>query len=209
MPDVSPNTTCAWFDARLPASVPRRTKIACKSGILGDWCNGNMGVSKTLARGSIPRSPARSSEPNPCKRPSFGTSTVAASNVNERQQTTPFSTELTHELTHGRPSRVWTNSSSPDVAIDQRRSRRPSLVRDYLRGWFVYGDGVPFGQPGDSGSIVVDEDDCVVAMLVALRTEPHRPPRPEDPAFVVPILDVLDGLGVALAGPDRPCTLSA
>ncbi len=24
----------------------------------GDWCNGNMGVSKTLARGSIPRSPA-------------------------------------------------------------------------------------------------------------------------------------------------------
>jgi hypothetical protein len=24
----------------------------------GDWCNGNIGVSKTLARGSIPRSPA-------------------------------------------------------------------------------------------------------------------------------------------------------
>jgi hypothetical protein len=83
-----------------------------------------------------------------------------------------------------------------------------ALVRDYLRGWFVYGDGVPFAQPGDSGSIIVDEDDCVVAMLVALRTEPHRPPRPEDPAFVVPILDVLDGLGVSLAGPDRPCTLS-
>jgi ribosome-associated protein len=32
--------------------------MACKSGLLGDWCNGNMGVSKTLARGSIPRSPA-------------------------------------------------------------------------------------------------------------------------------------------------------
>jgi hypothetical protein len=27
-------------------------------GPSGDWCNGNMGVSKTLARGSIPRSPA-------------------------------------------------------------------------------------------------------------------------------------------------------
>lgn len=27
--------------------------------IIGDWCNGNTGVSKTLARGSIPRSPAR------------------------------------------------------------------------------------------------------------------------------------------------------
>lgn len=25
---------------------------------VGDWCNGNIGVSKTLARGSIPRSPA-------------------------------------------------------------------------------------------------------------------------------------------------------
>jgi ribosome-associated protein len=34
------------------------TEMACKSGLLGDWCNGNMGVSKTLARGSIPRSPA-------------------------------------------------------------------------------------------------------------------------------------------------------
>ncbi len=32
--------------------------MARKSGLLGDWCNGNMGVSKTLARGSIPRSPA-------------------------------------------------------------------------------------------------------------------------------------------------------
>jgi hypothetical protein len=83
----------------------------------------------------------------------------------------------------------------------------PPVVRDYLRGWFVYGDGVPFARPGDSGSIVVDEDDCIVAMVVALRTEPYRPPQPDDPAFVVPIIDVLNGLGVALAGPDRPCTI--
>ncbi len=84
----------------------------------------------------------------------------------------------------------------------------PPVVRDYLRGWFVYGDGVPFARPGDSGSIVVDEDDCVVAMVVALRTESHRPPQTEDPAFVIPILDILDGLGIGLAGPDRPCTVS-
>jgi hypothetical protein len=39
-------------------------RLACGAGSRrlqfqppGDWCNGNMGVSKTLARGSIPRSP--------------------------------------------------------------------------------------------------------------------------------------------------------
>jgi hypothetical protein len=82
------------------------------------------------------------------------------------------------------------------------------VVRDYLRGWFVYGHGAPFARPGDSGSIVVDGDDCVVAMVVALRTDPRREVRTEDPAFVIPILDILAGLGVRLSGPDRPCTLS-
>ena len=42
----------------MPLSGVSQTKIARKTGLLGDWCNGNMGVSKTLARGSIPRSPA-------------------------------------------------------------------------------------------------------------------------------------------------------
>jgi hypothetical protein len=84
----------------------------------------------------------------------------------------------------------------------------PSIVRDYLQGWFVHGDSAPFARPGDSGSIVVDEDECVVAMVAALETDPQRPVRPEDPAFVIPILDILDDLGVQLAGPDRPCTLS-
>lgn len=84
----------------------------------------------------------------------------------------------------------------------------PPIVRDYLQGWFVHGDGVPFARPGDSGSIIVDEDECAVAMVVALETDPHRPVRAEDPAFVIPILSILDGLGVQLAGPDRPCALS-
>jgi hypothetical protein len=82
------------------------------------------------------------------------------------------------------------------------------IVRDYLRGWFVEGHAGPFARPGDSGSIVVDEDECVVAMVVALRTDPRRGPRPSDPAFVIPILDVLEGLDVRLTGPDRRCTLS-
>jgi hypothetical protein len=84
----------------------------------------------------------------------------------------------------------------------------PPVVRDYLQGWFVHGDDGPFARPGDSGSIVVDGDDCVVAMVVALETDPLRPFRPEDPAFVIPILSILEGLDVRLTGPDRPCTLS-
>lgn len=83
-----------------------------------------------------------------------------------------------------------------------------AVIRDYLRGWFVYGDGQPFARPGDSGSIVIDEDDCVVAMIVALRTDDPQSPKVEDPAFVIPICDVMKGLGVRLAGPDRPCTIA-
>ncbi len=83
----------------------------------------------------------------------------------------------------------------------------PPIVRDYLRGWFVEGADGPFARPGDSGSIVVDEDDCVVAMVVALKSDTPYSPKADDPAFVVPIVSVLEGLGVRLAGPDRPCTL--
>jgi hypothetical protein len=84
----------------------------------------------------------------------------------------------------------------------------PPIVRDYLQGWFVDGDDSPFAEPGDSGSIVIDEDDCIVAMIVALETNPQRPLHLEDPAFVIPILNILDGLDLRLTGPGRPCTLS-
>jgi hypothetical protein len=94
------------------------------------------------------------------------------------------------------------------LKVELPQPHGPPIVRDYLRGWFVYGEAQPFARPGDSGAIVVDEDDCVVAMVVALRTETQRAPQVDDPAFVIPILDILDGLGVRLAGPDRPCVLS-
>jgi hypothetical protein len=81
-------------------------------------------------------------------------------------------------------------------------------VRDYLRGWFVYGIERPFARSGDSGSIVVDEDDCVVAMVVALRTRDPHAPKISDPTFVIPIIDILDGLKVRLAGPDSPSGLA-
>jgi hypothetical protein len=81
-------------------------------------------------------------------------------------------------------------------------------VRDYLRGWFVYGVERPFARSGDSGSIVVDEDDRVVAMVVALRTNNPHDPKIDDPAFVIPIMDILDGLKVRLAAPDGPNALA-
>ena len=74
-------------------------------------------------------------------------------------------------------------------------------VRDYMRGWFVYGVGRPFARSGDSGSIVVDEDDRVVGMVVALRTEDPDNPKTDDPTYVVPIMDILSGLKVRLADP--------
>ncbi len=57
----SPRARCAC-SRRCPQSRPadpgRRSANPYNPGSPGDWCNGNMGVSKTLARGSIPRSPA-------------------------------------------------------------------------------------------------------------------------------------------------------
>jgi hypothetical protein len=81
------------------------------------------------------------------------------------------------------------------------------LTRTYARGFFVVGGDEPFARPGDSGSIVVDDDDCIVGLLVALRApDPHNP-RPEDPAFVVPIVDILSEMGLELPGPNRACTV--
>jgi hypothetical protein len=94
------------------------------------------------------------------------------------------------------------------LRVELPQADGPPIVRDYLRGWFVEGAERPFALPGDSGSIVVDADDCVVAMVVALETDPLRDPRREDRAFVVPIVDVLAGLGVRLTGPNRACTLA-
>jgi hypothetical protein len=94
------------------------------------------------------------------------------------------------------------------LKVELPQTGGPPVVRDYLRGWFVEGHDEPFARPGDSGSIVVDEDECVVGMVVALRTDPQRGPQLTDPAFVIPIIDILDGLSVRLTGPDRPCTLS-
>lgn len=64
----------------------------------------------------------------------------------------------------------WTDS----LKVELPQAGGQPIIRDYLRGWFVEGHAGPFARAGDSGSIVVDEDECVVAMVVALRTDPGR-----------------------------------
>lgn len=80
-------------------------------------------------------------------------------------------------------------------------------LREYVEGYFVEGTdpGEPFAKPGDSGSIVVDDDDCVVGMVVALRSDTPQNPRPDDPAFVIAMTDILAALSFELLGEDRPC----
>ncbi len=81
--------------------------------------------------------------------------------------------------------------------------------REYVRGYYVYGtDAGPFAKPGDSGAIVVDDDDCVVGMVVAVKLSSPTSwtPGPDDPAFVVSMTDILSALDFRLPGADRECT---
>jgi len=84
-----------------------------------------------------------------------------------------------------------------------------TVEREYVSGYFVYGEGGPFARMGDSGSAVIDDDDCVVGMVVGLRSQTPRDPGPEDPAFMIGIGEVLRALDIQLLGPDRACTLAA
>ena len=78
----------------------------------------------------------------------------------------------------------------------------------YEEGWWVEGDAKPFAQAGDSGAIVIDEDDCVIGMVVAVDSENMADPQATDRAFVIPIAGLIEGLEIALVGPDRPCTIA-
>jgi hypothetical protein len=60
---------------------------------------------------------------------------------------------------------------------------------------------------GGPGSIVVDEDDCVLGLIVALQAANPLQPDPQDPAFVVAITDVLSALDLEFTGPNRHCAI--
>lgn len=47
----------------------------------------------------------------------------------------------------------------------------------------------------------------MVGLLVALRASSSNDVQPDDPAFVVPIVDLLGEIGVELVGPSRACTV--
>src|ERR1700691_2296854 len=67
-------------------SAPRNAEAPANQAFLGDWCNGNMGVSKTLARGSIPRSPVRDSGRRSCRCLRLRTGRCGAPTVGVPQQ---------------------------------------------------------------------------------------------------------------------------
>jgi len=95
----------------------------------------------------------------------------------------------------------------PDVRSLKVLAPSAGCDREYVRGFFVYGadPDAPFAKPGDSGAIVVDDDDRVVGMVVAVKlTNPRsRTPELDDPAFVVAMTDILAALDFQLPGPDR------
>jgi len=93
------------------------------------------------------------------------------------------------------------------LEIEGRRPDGSPIVRTYTRGYLVTGDNdEAFAKPGDSGAIVTDADGCIVGMVVAVVAATPNNVHPDDPAFIVPISDLLDALSVRLAGPRRPCT---
>lgn len=68
--------------------------------------------------------------------------------------------------------------------------------------WAIHGDGVPFGQPGDSGSLIVQVDDNgvrhAVGLLFAGGTDSLGPENSR--TFFLPIRQILDKLQVSLLG---------
>ncbi len=109
-----------------------------------------------------------------------------------------FKTDQTTGMLVPAPESLEVEGKLPDGTI---------VLRNYLRGYFVFGDEVPFAKDGDSGSIVVDDDDCVVGMVVAVRPARRGQITAADPAFVVPIHDIIERLDLELLGPSRSCTV--
>lgn len=66
---------------------------------------------------------------------------------------------------------------------------------NYLDGFLIEGDdGEHFAKGGDSGSVVIDDEDRVVGMVVGVLNETRR-------AFCVPIVPILEELDIHLLGP--------
>jgi len=92
----------------------------------------------------------------------------------------------------GAQTRETTGALKP-VAADNRVK---DLSVRYSEGWWAYGDGGAFAEPGDSGAIVIDEEHKAVGMLVAVEhdgTDGDEPPG----AFVHGIKQIFRALEIA------------
>lgn len=106
----------------------------------------------------------------------------------------------------GRATEGLLEPFAASVVLESPQPDGTRIARSYPRVFLVHGVGSAFARPGDSGAVVVDDDDCVVGMLVGLRAEAGTTEH-DSPGIVVSILDILHTLGLELTGPQRPCTL--
>jgi hypothetical protein len=144
---------------------------------------------------------------------------VTCTSVVNKEKTSRIARDIANTCQPGEPmivhKRGWKtgrtegllNPTIESLDVDEQLADGTIITRSYLRGYFVVGSDRPFAEPGDSGAIVVDEDDCVLGMIVALRTKNPNTPSAEDQAFVVPIGNLITTLDIELLGPDRQCTL--
>jgi hypothetical protein len=86
-----------------------------------------------------------------------------------------------------------TDGTLKPVAADNRVK---DLSVRYSEGWWAYGDGCTFAQPGDSGAIVIDENRNAVGMLVAIEHDGTEGGEPAG-AFVHGIKQIFKALEIA------------
>jgi len=85
-------------------------------------------------------------------------------------------------------------SVDADITCRIGLHKHETTTRAYFDGYWIEGtDPHAFARDGDSGSIVVDEYDRLVGMVVAVTGDGNAP---GDRAFCIPIARVLDALNV-------------
>ncbi len=92
----------------------------------------------------------------------------------------------------GAQTRETTGTLKP-VAADNRMK---DLSVRYSEGWWAYGNGCAFAEPGDSGAIVIDEVNKAVGMLVAVEHDGTQSDAPTG-AFVHGIKQIFKALEIA------------
>jgi hypothetical protein len=129
-----------------------------------------------------------------------------------------FTRVVDREATSGKVWDLLTTPSAEPISVHKRGARtgfqsgwlypEPAdhLLVDQTQGECWYRDGFyiersseePFALAGDSGAVVIDDNDLVLGMVVGVENDGRQP---EDRAFCTPIMPILDALNVDLIGP--------